>query len=72
MARTLKELDYHEHTDTILIGPELASATTEHGRLSIVASGGIVRFALEGVDGYVDLPLNDFAAAALDWLKERK
>lgn len=71
-VRTLKELDYQEHTDTILFGSSLGSVATEHGALSIAAGGGTVRFTLEGIDGYVDLDLQNFASAALAWLGARK
>lgn len=71
-VRTLKELDYVERSETILIGYEIGSAETEHGRLSVVASGNTVRFMLNGVDGHVDLKINNFAGAALAWLAARK
>ena len=67
-VRTLKELDYHEHTDTILIGYPLGTAETEHGKLTVQGSGKLVRFSLDGVDGQVDLDLSNFASAALAWL----
>lgn len=67
-VRTLKELDYHEHDDTILLGYSIASAETEHGTLNVVASGDTVRFTVDGRDGYVDLNIGPFASAALAWL----
>lgn len=67
-VRTLKELDYVEHRETILLGHTIAESQTPHGRLEVVGSGSIVRFTLEGHDGYVDLNLDRFAAAAVAWL----
>ena len=67
-VRTLKELEYHRHTDSLLMGPVIGTGETFHGRLTVQGSGGTVRFTLEGVDGYVDLPLGSFAAAAVTWL----
>lgn len=62
------ELEYHEHTDSILLGYTLGSAETEHGKLTLTGSGKLVRFALDGRDGYVELDLTPFAESALAWL----
>jgi hypothetical protein len=70
--QTTKSMTYVEHTDSIVIGYEIGSADTAHGRLGIVAAGKTVRFSLDGVDGYVDLDLTEFATDALKWLGERK
>lgn len=72
MARTHKELEYSENTDSILLGYDLGSAETDHGVLHVRGSGKLVRFTLEGVDGYVDLDISNFAAGAYEWLAERK
>lgn len=66
--RTLKELDYHERTDTIMLGYTIGSAVTEHGRLVVTGSGRKVRFDVEGLEGYVELDLTRYAESALEWL----
>jgi len=71
-VRTLKGLTYVDHTDSILIGYQIGSADTEHGKLTVTASGDTVRFSLDGADGYVDLKLDNFASAALAWLARRE
>jgi hypothetical protein len=67
-VRTLRELDYHDSTDSLLLCYSLGSAATPYGKLAVVGSGRLVRFTLEGHDGYVDLDLTNYASAALAWL----
>lgn len=69
--RTLKELEYTEKTDTILLGYSIGSAVLEDGKtLTIIASGPTVRFAIDGLEGYVDLNLTSYAGNAVEWLRE--
>jgi hypothetical protein len=68
MVRTLKELDYVEKTETLLLGHTLGQAKTAHGELKVIGIGDTIRFTLAGHDGYVELNLNRFADAAIAWL----
>jgi len=71
-VRTLKELDYVPETKSIILGYSVGSAELPSGRkLTVVASGNTVRFAVEGIDGHVDLKLNGYAANAATWLEEQ-
>ena len=65
---TSKDLVYAETSNTILLGYEIGTGEYEGRKLSIVASGNLVRFSLDGIDGHVDLPLNRFAGLACEWL----
>lgn len=63
------ELEFVEKTDTILIGYAIAHADLPQGRkMNLIASGNTVRFTVEGVDGYVDLHLDDIAEQAAQLL----
>lgn len=64
-------LEYHEHTDTILLGSVIGTGKYEGLDLTVIGSGNIVRFELQGIDGYVDLHLGEYAAAAALWLLEK-
>lgn len=67
-VRTLRELDYHERTSSLLLGYSIGTADTAHGKLTIVAAGATVRFSVEGLRGHVDLDLTNYANAAVAWL----
>jgi hypothetical protein len=67
---TSKHLNYHDHTDSILLGYQIGSGEIKGRTLTVTGSGDTVRFAIEGIDGYVDLPLGNFAALAAEWLLE--
>lgn len=65
------ELDHVAHTDSILLGYEIASAKLPHDRkMRIVASGNTVRFTIDGIEGYVDMNLNEIAHKAATLLTE--
>lgn len=59
------KLKHVSHTDSIVLGYEIGSAKLPHDRkMRVVASGQIVRFTIDGIDGYVDLNLNEIAHEA--------
>jgi hypothetical protein len=66
MSETVSiELQHVPKTETLLLGYSIGSADLPHGRkLQLIAAGAIVRFSIEGIDGYVDLNLSEVAHRA--------
>ena len=62
IATTLRHVP---HTDSIVLGYEIGSAELPHDRkMRVIAAGKTVRFTVDGIDGYVDLNLNEIAKQA--------
>ncbi len=68
----MPELEFHEHTDTLLMGAVIGTGQYEGLNLTVTGSGNLVRFEIQGVDGYVDLHLGEFAYEAAKWLLRPK
>ena len=65
------ELRYSPHTNTILLGYEIGSAKLPHQRIMrVVVMGKTIRFHIDGIDGYVDLNLNELAHQAATLLTQ--
>ncbi len=62
-------LELEPELNTILLGPEIGSATLDDGRkLRVVASGSTVEFSIDGDHARVRFSLNELAASAVQML----
>ena len=74
MEKTTKradvELTHSPHTDSILMGPCVATFKTEDYTGDVSAAGKILRVHVNGVDGYVDIDIRQAVAEAIGMLTD--